>query len=359
VNPLREFAGLDDDGIRRVVIDSGRPAVLRGLVASWPAVARGRESPAALARYLGERDSGLPVDAIMTPPEVQGRIFYRPDLEGFNYLRNRLPLSSVIEQVLRYGAFAQAPAVAAQSALIRECLPAFLAENRLGLLDDTVGPRIWVGNRVTTPTHVDEWCNIACVVAGRRRFTLFPPEQLPNLYVGPLDFAPTGAPVSLVELADPDFARFPRFAQALEAAQSAELEPGDAIFIPPLWWHNVQSLDAFNVLVNYWWHAAGNASATGESAFDCLMHGIVNIRNLPPEARRAWAAFFAHYVFGPAQDATAHIPAGRQGVLAPLSPEVTAQLRTDLGRRLAAAAGKVAPPLPAGTPVQSPPAKPD
>ena len=75
----------------------------------------------------------------------------------------------------------------------------------------TVLPRIWLGNAITTPTHLDEWNNIGCVVAGRRRFTLFPPEQIANLYIGPLDFAPTGAPMSLVSLHEPDFERFPRF----------------------------------------------------------------------------------------------------------------------------------------------------
>ena len=98
----------------------------------------------------------------------------------------------------------------------------------MSIVDDNVLPRIWLGNRITTPTHVDEWNNIGCVVAGRRRFTLFPPEQIANLYIGPLDFAPTGAPMSLVSLRDPDFARYPKFREALAAAQSAELAPGDA-----------------------------------------------------------------------------------------------------------------------------------
>jgi Cupin-like domain len=94
------------------------------------------------------------------------------------------------------------------------------------LFDAGILPRIWLGNRITTPTHVDEWNNVGCVVAGRRRFTLFPPEQIGNLYIGPLDFAPTGASMSMVSLRDPDFARYPKFRDALAAAQTAELGPG-------------------------------------------------------------------------------------------------------------------------------------
>ncbi|TLZ33193.1 MAG: cupin-like domain-containing protein, partial [Gammaproteobacteria bacterium] len=132
---MREFPALDDEAIRREVFASARPAVLRGLVSPWPAVAAGRRSPAALVEYLRAFDNGAPVDAIMTPPEVEGRVFYNEDMSGFNFLRNRLPISAVAEQVLRYGAFARAPAVAAQSALIRDCVPGFAGENALTVLD--------------------------------------------------------------------------------------------------------------------------------------------------------------------------------------------------------------------------------
>ena len=36
----------------------------------------------------------------------------------------------------------------------------------------------------------------------------------------------------------------------------ADLEPGDAIYIPALWWHAVQATGELNVLVNYWWNEA-------------------------------------------------------------------------------------------------------
>jgi hypothetical protein len=190
--PIREFSTLDATAIRRDVLPDKRPAILRGLVGDWPAVKQGLQSPATLVRYLNRFDSGKSVDALLTAPDIDGQIFYDDAMTGFNFLRNRLPLAAVAEQVLRYAEFPKSPAVAAQSALIRDCLPGFAAENSLSIVDDNVLPRIWLGNRITTPTHVDEWNNIGCVVAGRRRFTLFPPEQIANLYIGPLDFAPTG-----------------------------------------------------------------------------------------------------------------------------------------------------------------------
>ena len=322
--PIREISTLD--------VGSGRPAVLRGLVKDWPAVKC--QSPAALVEYLRRLDNGTPVDALMTPPEVEGKVFYDAAMNGFNFVRNRLPITQVAEQVLRYGAFSRAPAVAVQSALIRDCLPGFLKENTLSVLDDTVLPRIWLGNAITTPTHLDEWNNIGCVVSGRRRFTLFPPEQIRNLYIGPLDFAPTGAPMSLVSLHTPDFERFPRFREALAAAVSAELGPGDAIFIPPLWWHHVESLEPFNLLVNYWWHARAGIATGTQAGFDALIHALVSLRTLPPATRDAWHALFEHYVFGSQADLTGHIPAHRHGILGELSASDIARLRAYLKERL-------------------------
>ncbi len=330
---MREFRADDTDAVRRDVLAAGQPCVLRGLVRDWPAVAAGRRSPQELVKYLGRFDSGRPVDAIMTPPEVRGRIFYNDSMSGFNFLRNRLPLAQVAEQVLRYAAFPAPPAVAAQSALMSEVIPGFAAENPLGVVSPEVHPRLWLGNAITTPTHLDEWNNIGCVVSGRRRFTLFPPEQVANLYIGPLDYAPTGAPMSLVKLEAPDFARFPRFHTALAAAVTAELGPGDALFIPALWWHHVQSLEPFNLLVNYWWHASGEARIDGASGFDAMILAMLNLRNLPDATRKAWQALFDYYVFRAAGDPAAHIPEQRRGLLGALSAEDLAKLRAHLAQR--------------------------
>jgi hypothetical protein len=330
---IRELDARDRELIRREVPGSAEPLVLRGLVNEWPAVVAGRTSAAALVDYLRGLDSGAPVDAIMTPPEASGRIFYREALSGFNFVRNRLPLTAVAQQALRYANHAGAPAVAVQSALMKDCLPGFTAANPLPWADASAEPRIWLGNAVTTPTHLDEWFNLGCVVHGRRRFTLFPPEQIGNLYVGPLDYAPTGAPMSLVQLHAPDYERFPRFRQALAAARSAELSPGDALFIPPLWWHNVESLEPLNVWVNYWWHAGG-AALGSNSGYDSLLHAILNIRSLPAATRAAWEALFRHYVFGPHEGVTGHIVPERRGILGEMSESDAERWRTLLAQRL-------------------------
>lgn len=336
--PIPETFETDADTLRREVLSGYRPMILRGLVKGWPAVQRGLASPVAIAQYLADHDNGSAVDAVMTPPDQKGRIFYNADMSGFNFMRNRLPLSTVLEQVLRYSNFPNPPAVAVQSALIPECLPGFMDENRLPLLGDGIAPRIWLGNAITTPAHFDESSNIACVVSGRRRFTLFAPEQIGNLYIGPLDHAPTPTPISMVDFNDPDLERFPRFREAMAAAQVAELAPGDAIFIPALWWHHVQSLESFNVLVNYWWRGALAVDTQGggpaPSAVHALLHALMSVRTLPAEERRGWAAIFQHYVFDPDSDAAGHIPPERRGVLGELTPEMIQRLRAVVKERL-------------------------
>lgn len=333
--PIREWHDVDERTFREEIATRYEPAVLRGVVKDWPAVRAALTSPAALSGYLTAFDSGSPVDAILMKPETRGRIAYNAAMDGFNFVHNRLPLSAIVDQLSRYALFDEPPSVAVQSAPVADCLPGFAAENRLTILDEAVAPRIWLGNRITVPTHFDESSNVACVVAGRRRFTLFPPEQVANLYIGPLDFAPTGAAMSMVHLAEPDFERFSKFRDAIAAACSAQLAPGDAIFIPTLWWHHVESLDPkLNVLVNYWWKGAlGNVART-PSAMDCLLHALLNIRPLAPEVRTAWAAMFQHYVFDATDDQYAHIPDNKLGVLGKLSPEGAQRVRNLLAAKL-------------------------
>jgi hypothetical protein len=71
-----------------------------------------------------------------------------------------------------------------------------------------------------------------------------------------------------------------------------------------------------------------------DSAFDSLLHGILNIRALPAATRRAWSALFEQYVFGDEAAATAHIPPARRGILGNLSGEQVAALRAQLVKRL-------------------------
>lgn len=303
---------------------------MRGAVTQWPLVQAADKGAAPLMDYLRKFDNGAEVAAFVGPPEIEGRYFYRPGLDGFNFDRRSGPLSGVLDFLLRIADESNPPSVYVGATPIDTCLPRLREHIPFPLAANEATPRIWIGNASRVNTHFDVSDNIACVIAGERRFTLFPPDQVANLYVGPLDYNMAGQPTSMVDLHAPDFDRYPRFRQALESARYAELRPGDAIYVPALWWHHVDALSKINVLLNYWWRLPDNMG----SPFDALVHGIWAIGGLPENERHRWESMFEHYVFRKNGDPTSHLPKGREGILGGPSPKISQRLHAFLVRAL-------------------------
>jgi hypothetical protein len=326
-----EWHGIDAAMFRSTIIPRDRPAVLKGLVADWPVVQAARKSPQDLHAYLRARDQGQPTQAYLASADIKGLFFYRNDMTGLNFERVMQPLHATLAAILAQMDKPDPPAIYAPAAAAA-LLPGFALENRLGILDASVMPRLWAGNAVTAATHYDMSDGVACVVTGRKRFTFFPPEQLPNLYIGPLDLAPGGLPTSMVSVASPDLERYPRFAEALATAEVAELEPGDAVFIPNMWWHNVESLDPVNLLVNYWWFEGTRGPA---SPFAALALGLMAIAALPASRRDVWRRMFDHYVFQTEGDPASHLPPDKRGMLGAMNPHLESYMRTQIIRSLA------------------------
>ncbi|MCM8730600.1 cupin-like domain-containing protein [Hephaestia sp. GCM10023244] len=327
--PLPERGAVDADTFAREIVPAHRPIVLRGQVAAWPAVTVG-DTPRAIATYIVGFASDRPVEVMVGAPEIAGRFFYRDDMRSFNFQREAVPVPTLLAKLVALAETDQpAPALYAGAAAAADYLPGWAEAHPINLPTSDAVPRVWIGNATHVPTHYDVSSNLACVVAGTRRFTLFPPDQIANLYVGPLDVTMAGQPSSMVNLVAPDLARYPRFAEALTHAMTAELGPGDAIYIPSLWWHDVQAVGPFNVLVNYWW---GNPEIP---AFPALIHALVAMRDLPEAERAAWRGWLDHYVFGAeARHAADHLPPAARTVLDTPSPERAAYIRTYLLRAL-------------------------
>ena len=328
--PAREWRDVSPATFRDEILAAEQPAILRGAVRDWPCVRAGRESPAAMTNYLRAFDSGAPTEIMLGSPAIRGRFFYNDDMTGLNFERRPERLAVALDRLLALMDEPAPPAVYIGAMPAPAVLPGFARENALPLLDPSIVARVWIGNRVTVQTHYDLSSNVACVVAGRRRFTLFPPEQLVNLYVGPIEFTLAGQPISMVRLDAPDHQRFPLFRDALATAQFAELEPGDALFIPYMWWHHVESQAAFNVLVNYWWD---EAPAWTGSPFEALIHAMMSIRSLPPARRAIWRKVFEHYIFQ-SGDPVAHLTPAQRGVQGPPSPAIADFIRSSLLRAM-------------------------
>lgn len=324
MTPIKEIEPCAAPEFERDVRPSFVPVVIRNLVDHWPIVAAAKTDPAAALDQIERFDSGQDTDIMLAPQSKRGRFFYSEDMAGFNFRREQLSLSGLAQHLREIADHQEPIGIYAGATSTATHLPGFDAANPLPLIEGMgATPRVWLGNASQVATHFDLSDNIAVVAAGRRRFTVFPPEATKDLYVGPLNITLAGQPVSMVDPLDPDLERYPRFAAARELAQTAELEPGDAIYIPTLWWHHVEASEPINVLVNYWHNDARRGGG-----FLALVHAMLAIRDQPRGQREAWRAWFDHFVFGEdAAHAADHLPPHAKGVNGPSSPERDEQIR--------------------------------
>ncbi|MFT7129009.1 MAG: hypothetical protein ACI89U_001122 [Gammaproteobacteria bacterium] len=328
---VKEVSEVRPNSIPENILTSSEPVVLRGLVSDWPLVKAGKDSVVSAVEYVKNFYTGAPLTAYLGEVENKGRVFYNDDLTGFNFDRVRVSLTEVFEKLLENQDNPTPPTIYVGSTMVDNWLPGLRAENDLALNTRDPLVSVWIGNQSTVPAHYDFPDNIACCVLGRRRFTLFPPDQLDNLYVGPLDFTPSGQPISLVDFSEPDFEEFPKFRQALEKAIVVDLEPGDALFFPSMWWHHVESLDSLNILINYWWRSTPEYMGP---PLDVLQHALLGLQGLPPEQRKVWQNLFDYYVFNPGLESFEHIPEKARGILAGVDETSARKLRAMLLNKL-------------------------
>ncbi|HXP64657.1 MAG TPA: cupin-like domain-containing protein [Steroidobacteraceae bacterium] len=297
------------------VVGPCRPVLLRGLVKTWPIVEAGRLSPSAVRDHLKPLDAGGEIEAFFGAPAIAGKYFYTEDLKGFNFERRRMKFAAALESIVSSVGAPGSPSIYVGSVPTRDYLPGFAALNPMPLLGPGIPPRVWIGHAANVSAHYDTVDNLACVAAGSRRFTLFAPDSIDKLYVGPIDNTMAGQPVSLAASSIPDREKFPLFEQIKDQSLIAELEAGDALYLPKLWWHKVESTAPFNVLVNYWWDAFRSGP---DAPYTSLLLAMITIAERPPAEREAWKAFFDHYVFRRHGHPLAHLPPEQHGLLGSL-----------------------------------------
>lgn len=331
---IRTLETVDADALPLdALLADGEPVVLRGIAREWGLVQAGSRSTQDAMAYLRGFDAGVPIQYSFGGPEIEGRPFYDDDFTRLNFEVRRGLLAQVLDEITDHLQYARPPTYYIASLLIDRALPGFTQANDLGLAARGIEapPSIWIGNRVVASCHFDAPDNLACCAVGRRQFTLFPPEQIENLYPGPFEPTPGGQVVSVVDFDRPDFARYPRFRTALASARTALLEPGDVLFIPSMWWHHVRSLEPFNVLVNYWWR---RSPAFLSSPLPALHHALWTLRDLPAHEKQAWAKIFEYYVFGPGERAGEHLPEQARDLLGPIDETQARRIRAMLLARL-------------------------
>jgi len=319
-----------------------QPVILKGLVKDWPLVKSAQQSVQQpinnVMEQLEQHDSKRPMVVYKAPAEIKARFGYNKSCTGFNFTSHRSTIPEVFDEIRRQLTQDEHDYLYINSLKFDEGFPELSQTHQLAFEHsefDNNQPlaKIWLGTESVAAAHFDQPKNIACCVAGKRRFTLFPPDQIHNLYPGPLHPTPGGQVVTLADLSKPDLTRFPRLKKALENAYIADLEPGDALYYPSMWWHEVEAFDRFNVMVNYWWMAAepylGNP-------MDVLMHAMKTLRERPTKEKEAWRTLFDYYIFNDAEKVREHLPPECHGTLATMDEDqarrLGAMLRNNLNR---------------------------
>ena len=315
---------------------SQEPVIMRGLMSHWPLVKAGLGGMDQAMEFMGANYSGQPINVYIGEPAIGGRFAYNADCSGLNYRTQRMDLRQVFDKIRQEAGEDEHTYYYINSLIYERGFPALQQDNNLQLESKGAGEplrtsRIWIGTESRASAHWDIPDNIACCAVGNRRFTLFPPEQVANLYPGPLHLTPGGQAVTMVDLKNPDFDAFPRAKEALSNAVTADLAPGDALYYPRMWWHEVEALDRFNVMVNYWWTDSPKFMG---NPMDVLMHAILNVRGRPDSEKEAWRTLFDYYVFSPAERARSHLPEGSHGALADLDDDTARRLRALLRENL-------------------------
>lgn len=325
--PVEDRKGIGRDDVVAAVAGRDTPVIFRGAVADWTLVRQ--PSVDALIDYLKGFDAGKSAEVFRQSAGGDGRFFYDESGRGFNFERGGVPMGGALEQLRALAKGAAEERIYIQSAPLKLHFPGLNEANDLkGVAAE---PRVWIGNRSITQTHFDLEDNLVCMVAGSKRFILFPPEQTKNLYVGPFDTTISGVPTAMVNLEDPDFVAHRRFREALATATVADLEPGDVLFIPYMWWHHVVSDGDFNVQINYWWDPAPAAMGP---PMQVLIHAMLSLRELPSNQNAAWKAMFDHFVFHQSDPVAAHLLPEVRGIQGDLTPDQRTAIRRQLGRNM-------------------------
>jgi hypothetical protein len=248
--PVLNSADIDQHRFDEEFFRGNRPVVIRGAVSHWGAFRRW--SPEYLETLFGDRM--VPVDysedGFLSYTTIgREKSTYRADLP-FREASARIshPQPDQPRCYLRNVSLPK---------LFPELLEDFAPPVLLGDPERITMNNFWYGAAgCVSALHMDWTSNFMVQVMGRKKFTVFAPSDTPFLYPAG-DSAPNAdtdwidlREHSRLDIENPDFERFPRFVEAHPWV--AVLEPGDMLWLPPNWWHEVRTLD-LSISVNFWW----------------------------------------------------------------------------------------------------------
>ena len=225
---VEKRAGVSRDELLDRYVCGSRPLVLTDVAADWPAMQRW--SPADLKARFGHLDIEIQAERNADPRYEENKLQHR----------HTARLADFVDRVLAGGPTNDYYMTANNEALRRPEFAPLLAD--IGTLpsicDRAELPRLssfWFGPAGTnTPLHHDTIMLFHTQVVGRKRWRFISPLESPKLYNFNNVFSP-------IDIDRPDLARYPLFSQVKVLEVVAE--PGDTVFLPLGWWHQVTSLD--------------------------------------------------------------------------------------------------------------------
>lgn len=217
----------NDEFVERYVRGS-RPVVLTGLTADWPAM--WRWSPDDLKKRFGDLSIEIQAERNADARYEENKLAHR----------KMQRLGDFVDRV-RAGGPTNDYYMTANNEALRQpgfapllddvgSLPAICDRTQLARASS-----FWFGPAGTvTPLHHDTLMLFHTQIVGRKRWRFISPLETPKLYNFNGVFSP-------IDVDKPDLSRYPRFADV--TMLEVIVQPGETVFLPLGWWHQVTSLD--------------------------------------------------------------------------------------------------------------------
>ena len=252
-------------------IQKNRPIIITGAMDDW------RACRAWDVAYLRERAGSQEGEVIVSTNGLYPDYLSQPE----PMTKIQLSFGEFLDRASDTGRFP--PLVAAGETYYIYGKP-YLFEAVPGLAEDTPIPaplgavkvsstNLWVSSSgCTTPLHYDLTNGLLCQVRGKKQVYLFAPDQADHLYQRGRFFPGMDnfERQSQIDIHHPDFEKYPRFKQV--QAWECTLHPGEMLFIPSNWFHEVETL-AFSISVGFCF-AGGTATSEFAGMADAFKSAV-------------------------------------------------------------------------------------
>ncbi|XP_058115908.1 bifunctional peptidase and arginyl-hydroxylase JMJD5 isoform X2 [Anopheles coustani] len=218
--------------------DPKQPAIIRGIIKDWPAMELWHD-PGYLLSIAGERTVPIELGSQYSNDDWSQKLMKFGEFVEQNICTNSpSPLDGNRTAYLaQHDLFDQVPA------LRRD----ITVPDYIGRTDANPRIKAWLGPKGTvSPLHTDPCHNLLCQVFGSKTIILARPEDTDNLYPHEHFILSN---TSQVDARHPDYERFPLVRQV--RFHRLTLHRGEVLYIPPKWWHYVESLSP-SFSVSFW-----------------------------------------------------------------------------------------------------------